>query len=202
MGKKHTSYRALYILPLVTVVLGGCSSPTRDDVPGTVPYGSVEQVAQRTSGQGEINTIDRLGVLPLAEWPKPKIPEDEAIRKSSWWLAEQVSRDGLAKRDGVWLHIFVDEKPRWRGVMEDYQSIADITDLAQGPGGLTFATSAVPDQLTQGIQRFGRTYRLPYTKPMIVPSTSSGPTTVPASSRSAPPIQTPPPTSTAPSRTP
>lgn len=191
---------ALLLLASTAItVLSGCfGGITREDAEGTVPYGSVEQVAQRTTGAGSGSSIEGLGLLPLTEWSKPSTPLVEMPRVGTWWIIPQWSKDGLYQRDGVWLHLFLDKTPRWGldlAMREGHQSLVSLTDLSTGPNGsLTFATSAVPDTLSKGIESFGRTYRLPYTNAPIGPSTPRGGGTnaaPPAQQRPSPPANAP-----------
>jgi hypothetical protein len=158
-----------------------------------VPYGSIEQVAARTSG-GD-NGIGQIAVVPLTEWARPTVPVVEPSEVGSMWMFPMTSRDGLARRDGFWIHIII-KQFRWgeERAMDERAPLADIMNLgATGPDGqLGFATAAVPTQLTNGIREIGRSYRLPMTtspaaNPTIQqPSPASGRRSTPAAPTSVP----------------
>jgi len=86
-------------------ILAGCD-PRPDEVPESVPPGSIDSVTQEVAAGGGSSratpAIDELGVVPFQP-PRPVMPLVTPPHVILFYCFPRVSRDGLAWRNGVWI---------------------------------------------------------------------------------------------------
>lgn len=99
-----TPTRFLVIVASVAM-LTGCGSQ-RDEVPGNIHPGSIEDVDGRSGGFGNSNPdqLSEVGVIPVTGFVPPTIPVIKAPKVISFWVYPRKSRDGNSWRDGFWIH--------------------------------------------------------------------------------------------------
>jgi hypothetical protein len=94
------------LVMVLAVVLAGCT-PQRDEVPGNIRPGSIEEVTNRVDGFGAgrgDGRLEEMGVVPVVGHVKPTIPLVHPPEVISFYVFPRKSRDGMSFRDGVWIH--------------------------------------------------------------------------------------------------
>jgi hypothetical protein len=129
----------LSILPVLAgVVVCGCATRP-SDVPGAVEPGSVAKIEAMTRGGASSatggSTTDQgqqMAVLPIRQWPEQRIPVVNSAEAIAIWFYPCKTQDGLAIRDGFWVHRIV-KTFSWGLDDAMYQSSVPI-NVAADPG--------------------------------------------------------------------
>jgi hypothetical protein len=126
------------VLPVIAL-LAGCGTQ-RDEVPGNVRPGSIEEVTGRVDGFGDghgAGQLGEIGVVPITGSVKPVIPLIKPPEVISFYVFPRKSRDGMSFRDGVWIHRVV--RPFAWGVDEamrnDRLKLSSLTNLRLDDNG-------------------------------------------------------------------
>ncbi len=130
------------LLPALAL-LAGCGTQ-RDEVPGNVRPGSIEEVTGRVDGFGNGSAdgrgggqLEQIGVVPITGNVKPVIPLVKPPEVISFYVFPRKSRDGMSFRDGVWIHRVI--RPFAWGVDEamrnDRLKLSSLTNLRLDDNG-------------------------------------------------------------------
>jgi hypothetical protein len=144
------SVRSVFIFSIL-LALAGCGSQ-RDQVPGNIRSGSIEDVTNRMEGGGaNSERLQEMGIIPVTGHVKPVIPLVKPPEVISFYVFPRKSRDGLSFRDGVWIHRVI--KPFSWGVddamHEDRLKLSSLMNLridAQGQLVVDQAKTLEPDE--------------------------------------------------------
>lgn len=168
---------ALIACATMTGMLASCAGPTRDDIPGNVPFGSTERVASAAEGFGSGDAFDSFGMTRLAQvWEPEELTALKKPAEAIWYHYPQKSRDKLSGRGGFTMVVIYDLVV-WAD--EDSQAnnlvpLGTVTDLRNTDQGLSFATTVVPEQFKSGMRTIGERYRLPYAQGGVFISPPAG----------------------------
>ncbi|HEX3134003.1 MAG TPA: hypothetical protein VHX44_10535 [Planctomycetota bacterium] len=97
--------RSLFGGSVVLLLLAGCSGE-RDQVPGNIESGSIQDVTDRIDGfgSGPGHSLSEIGVIPITGNVKPVIPLIKPPEVVSFYVFPRKSRDGRSMRDGFYIH--------------------------------------------------------------------------------------------------
>ena len=150
---------------LVALMLSGCSD--RQDIPGSVESGNLDEITNRAEG-GSLGSVKKMSVIPVSGWVKPTIPVVKGPTVASTWVYPKETRDGYSIRDGYWIHTVVKSfsfgmTDAMEGDSIDLKTLSNVHIDSNGRVAITRGTNtALNDQTVSDMRKMARSLSVPW----------------------------------------